>query len=151
MLKIVLKIGNLRDFGTIFNIFAKLIFALKFNIWVLTLRCPQNSVIRNEGQRETCASNVGVASNLDCLSSIHNHTTSILSPKSSIIHTHKSSLSNLNSQLSIPFSPSSLKSTVYSTQNVLKIAWFPTKCPQAPLAPLAAFSRSGLDTKKWAP
>ena len=29
------------------------------------------------------------------------------------------------------------------TQNVLKIAWFPTKCPQAPLALPAAFSRSG--------
>ena len=37
MLKIVQKLGNLRDFWTIFNIFAKLIFALKFNIcWLLT-------------------------------------------------------------------------------------------------------------------
>ena len=25
------------------------------------LQCPQNSVIRDEGQRETCASNLGVA------------------------------------------------------------------------------------------
>ena len=31
-LKIVQKSGNLRDFWTIFNIFAKLIFALKFRI-----------------------------------------------------------------------------------------------------------------------
>ena len=38
MLKIVPKSGNLRDFWTNFNIFAKLIFAPKFKIRVLT--CP---------------------------------------------------------------------------------------------------------------
>ena len=31
-----IKLGNLRDFWTIFNMFAKLIFALKFKNWVLT-------------------------------------------------------------------------------------------------------------------
>ena len=36
MLKIVPKSRELPDFGTNFNIFAKLIFALKFVIWVLT-------------------------------------------------------------------------------------------------------------------
>ena len=36
MLKIVRKSGKLPDFRTIFNIFAKLIFALKLIIWVLT-------------------------------------------------------------------------------------------------------------------
>ena len=39
MLKIIRKSGLTHffgDFPTIFNIFAKLIFALKFNIWVLT-------------------------------------------------------------------------------------------------------------------
>ena len=36
MLKIVQKSRKLPDFWTIFNIFAKLFSALKFNIWVLT-------------------------------------------------------------------------------------------------------------------
>ena len=36
MLKIVQKSSKLRDFWTIFNIFAKLIFAFEFRIYVLT-------------------------------------------------------------------------------------------------------------------
>ena len=40
MLKIVQNSDNLRDFWTIFNIFAKLIFALKFNI--LMYQHPNN-------------------------------------------------------------------------------------------------------------
>ena len=36
MLNIVRKSGKLPDFRIIFNIFAKLILTLKFNIWVLT-------------------------------------------------------------------------------------------------------------------
>ena len=51
-------------------------------------------------------------------------------------------LSNLNSPSSTLLPWFSAKSTGYLTENVLKIAGFPTKCPQAPLALLAAFSRS---------
>ena len=54
----------------------------------------------------------------------------------------KSPCSNLNSPSSTLLPPSSLKIMGYLTQKVLKIVWFPTKCRQAPLAPLAAFSRS---------
>ena len=62
----------------------------------------------------------------------------LLSPSSYL----KSPWSNLISPSWTLLLPSSVKRTGYLTQKVLKIAWFPTKCPQAPLAPLAAFSRS---------
>ena len=55
----------------------------------------------------------------------------------------KSPWSNLISQSWTLLHPSSVKRTRYLTQKVLKKACFLTKCPQAPLAPLAAFSRSG--------
>ena len=51
-------------------------------------------------------------------------------------------LSNLNSPSSTLLFPSSVKSTGYLTQSVLKIGWFPTKCPQALLAILAAGSNT---------
>ena len=51
-------------------------------------------------------------------------------------------------QFSISNSSSSIfdQNTGFLTQNVLTIAWFLPKYPQAPLAPLATFSRSVL---KW--
>ena len=59
----------------------------------------------------------------------------------------KSPWSNLISQSSTLLPPSSVKRMGYLTQKLLKIAWFPTTCPQAPVAPLTAFSRS--DQFKW--
>ena len=77
---------------------------------------------------------------------IFNFEWSILHSPSSYL---KFLLSNLKSPSSTLLFPSSVKSTGYLTQKVLKKAWFPTKCPQAPLAPLAAFSRSDQDTLKF--
>ena len=55
---------------------------------------------------------------------------------------YTSSLQAKNSLFST-LAASSIKNAEYLTQNVLKIAEFPTKRPQALPAPLAAFSRSG--------
>ena len=63
----------------------------------------------------------------------------MLLPPSSYL---KSPWSNLISPTSTLLSPSSVKRTGFLTQKVLKIARYPTKCSQAQLAPLAAFSRS---------
>ena len=74
------------------------------------------------------------SSNFDCPSSIHNSPSSILTLQSSIFNhptIFKSCFSN------------SVKRTGYWTKKVLKITGFLIKCPQAPLAPLASFSRSG--------
>ena len=60
----------------------------------------------------------------------------------------KSPLLNLNSPSSTLLPQSLAKSTRSLTKIVLKRARFPTKCPQAPLAPLAAFSRSAPRAKK---
>ena len=57
----------------------------------------------------------------------------------------KSPLSNLNSACLTFFSTSPFKIMGYLTQNVFKIAGFPTKCSQVPLAPLAEFSRSSIE------
>ena len=73
------------------------------------------------------------SSNLQCPSSIHSPPSSILISKSPSFFIHPQ-FSILNSSF-----PSSVKSTGYLAQKVLKIAGFPTKCPQVPLA---AFSRS---------
>ena len=62
----------------------------------------------------------------------------LFSPSSNL----KSPRSNIISPSSTLLPPSSVKRMGCLTQKVLKIAWFPIKCPQAPLAPLAAFSRS---------
>ena len=61
----------------------------------------------------------------------------------------KSPLSTVQ-PLSSPFLPLSyLKSTGQLTQNVLKLAGFPTTCPQPPLAPLLALSRFRLHIEDW--
>ena len=57
----------------------------------------------------------------------------------------KSPWSNPNSPSSTLLPPSSVRRTGFLTQKLLKIAWFPTECPQAPLAPLATFSRSAFN------
>ena len=83
------------------------------------------------------------SSNINCLSSINSTSTSILNANSNLPSFYiKSPLANLNYSLSTHLPPSSPKSTGHLTQNVLQIAWFLSKCLQAPLAPLAAFSRS---------
>ena len=112
------------------------------------LQCPQNSVIRDKDQIETRVLNFGVV--------WWNPQILIVYPQSIALHplywiqnsSFSSlltliSLSNLNSPTSTHLPRSSIKSTRYLIQKVLKIAQFPTKCPQAPLAPLATFSRSG--------
>ena len=81
------------------------------------------------------------SSYLECLSSIHSPPSSVLNSKFFIL-LPQISLSNLNSPTSTLVPPSSIKSTGYLIQKVLKIAWFLTKCPKVPLAPFAAFSRS---------
>ena len=80
------------------------------------------------------------SSNLECLSSIQSPPSSfwILNPPFFILLPQ---ISFIQPQFSIfnTFFPASVKSTGYLPQKVLKIAWFPRKCPQAPLA---VFSRS---------
>ena len=72
----------------------------------------------------------------------------ILNPLFSILYL-KSHFSNLNSPSSTLPPSSSDKSMGYLTGNILKIAGIPTKCLQAPLAPLAAFSRSAVLTAQY--
>ena len=75
---------------------------------------------------------------------------SCLSLQSTIIHCQfwildpPFSILILNSPPSSLPPQSSAESMEFFTQNVLKIAEFPTKCLLAPIALLAAFSRSGL-------
>ena len=88
-----------------------------------------------------CWCGMMTSSNLDDLSSIHSHPFSIFNSKWFTPYL-KSPWSNLNSPSSTLLPHSSVKRTWYLTQKVLKTAWFPTKCPQAPLAQLATFSRS---------
>ena len=77
---------------------------------------------------------------------LSNSKLSILNFKFSLLHSPSSYLkspsTNLNSTSSTVLPPSLVKSTGYLTQNVLNIPGFWTKFPQAPLALLAAFSRS---------
>ena len=75
---------------------------------------------------------------LDCISSIPSLPSSILNSNSSNIH---SPTSNLHYLISTLLPPSSVKSTVCL---IKKNGAIFEKCPQAPLAPLASFSRSGL-------
>ena len=64
-------------------------------------------------------------------------------PQSIALYPHSKSSLLYHPALNLTLLPqSSVKSAGYLTKNFLKIAWFPTECPQAPLAPLAAFSRS---------
>ena len=91
------------------------------------------------------------SSNLDWPSSIRNPLTTILNFPSSYLKHPASRLNSLSSTLLPAFS---VKNARCLTQNVLKIAEFLIKCPQAPLiplvplvllvplVPLAAFSRS---------
>ena len=99
---------------------------------LIYLQCPQNSKIPDKGRRETCVFNVGVAwwspQIMLAYPKNKNPKFSNLLPQLSFI---KPQFSIVNSSVSI------------LTQTVLKIVWLPTKCPQAPLALLAAFSRSG--------
>ena len=78
--------------------------------------CPQNSVVRDKGLTEICASNVACgmieSSNLECQSSIHSPPTSIMDSKSLILHPPTL---NHQPQFSI-FNPS------YLAKKVLKIA-----------------------------
>ena len=77
----------------------------------------------------------------DCPFSIHSLPSSISNFESSFLNLPTSNLLHKSSVHHLP--QSLVKSTGYLTLNVLKIAGFPTKSPQAPLALLAAFSRSG--------
>ena len=94
------------------------------------LECPQNRMIGN--MYIECWFGMTESSKLDSPSSILYFSYFFL----------KSPLINLNFPSSALLPPSSVKSTGNLTQNVLKITGFLTKCPQAPLAPLAAFCRS---------
>ena len=86
--------------------------------------------------------------------SILNPQSSTLNFRFSILHYScfylKSPLPNFYSLSSTLLPPSSVQTTGYLTHNVLNIAGFLAKCPQAPLAPLPAFSRSDSDEKiQW--
>ena len=120
------------------------------------LQCPQYSVIRDKLRIEIRVSNVGVALSNHQVLSVYPQSTLlhpqfwILNPPFSILnpptsnHFYPTSILHLH----IFIFPYSVKSTGHLAQKVLKIiAWFPTKCPQAPLTPLAAFPRSGTMTQ----
>ena len=101
------------------------------------LKCPQNCVIHNNSRinRNACikfSCCMIEYSHLECLPSIHSSPSSYL----------KYLFSNHNSPFSTLLFPSSVKRTGYLVPKVLKIVRFLTKCPQAPLALLVAFSRS---------
>ena len=88
------------------------------------------------------------SSNLDCPSSICSPSASILNAQSSFQHP-PSSNQLYSTSIFFLHSSSSILSPKYGIfdKNVLKITGFVTKCSQAALAPLAAFSRSACTSK----
>ena len=104
------------------------------------LQSPQNNVIHVNGLTEIYVLNVGVAR--------LNPQILMAYPQSIVLYTQflirNASFSILLPQISLIQCPSSVKRKRCLTQKVLKIEGFPTKCLQALLALLAAFSRFGL-------
>ena len=111
----------------------------------IDLECPQNSVTRDKRLPELCVLIwwCGMMKSLNLKLPILNSQPFILHVDFLYLYSpssyHKSPLSNLHCPSSTILLWFSAKSARNWTENVLKIAGFPTKCPQAPLA---AFSRS---------